>query len=500
MGTPSKRSAGILLHPTSLPGRYGIGDLGPSAYLWVDKLASAAITWWQILPLGPTGYGDSPYQSFSAFAGNPWLISPEGLIREGLVSTGDVGSSAFAENRVDYGTVIHAKDALLRKAWGSFQFGAGRELKEPFEAFCQRQKSWLDDHALFMAIKEKLGGASWQHWPEPLRLRQPDALVTARRDLADAIEQQRFRQFLFFRQWAWLKNYANEKGLKLLGDAPIFVAIDSSDVWANPELFLLDEQRRPKVVAGVPPDYFAATGQLWGNPHYDWPRHQQTGYAWWVARLKATLAQVDAVRLDHFIGFYRTWHVPAGNATAEVGEWVLSPGRELFAVIRRELGGLPLLAEDLGLVTPEVEALREELGLPGMRILQFAFGGAVENRFLPHNYERNTVVYTGTHDNDTTVGWWETRSEQERDFVQRYIGRAVHEPSWDLIRLAWASVANYALAPLQDVLRLGSEARMNTPGAAAGNWCWRFRWEELTDDLLGRLRELTFLYGRERLP
>jgi 4-alpha-glucanotransferase len=492
-----ERSAGILLHPTSLPGPYGIGDLGPSAYAWVAALARARQTWWQVLPLGPTGYGDSPYQSFSAFAGNPYLVSPELLLRDGLLAPEDVEGARFHDGRVEYGPAIAFKTAVLGRAWEHFWRGAVPELRAEFETFCGRNRSWLDDFALFMALKDTHAGAGWHDWPAPLLLRQPGALQEAHRRLAHVVGQHRFRQFLFHRQWDDLRQYAHEKGIKLIGDLPIFVSADSADVWANPELFLLDAKRQPTVVAGVPPDYFSATGQLWGNPLYNWQRLRQTGYAWWIARVRRALEQVDLVRIDHFRGFEAYWEVPAGEATAQNGRWVKAPGAELFERLRAALGGLPLIAEDLGLITPEVEALRQRFDLPGMRILQFAFGGGPDNRYLPHHYVRNTVVYTGTHDNDTTAGWFANMPEHERQLVRRYLPLTGDEPAWDFLRLAWSSVADYALAPLQDVLGLGNEARMNLPGRADGNWGWRFTPEMLSDHVVGRLRELTELYSRQ---
>ncbi|TMQ34341.1 MAG: 4-alpha-glucanotransferase [Planctomycetota bacterium] len=495
---PSKgnRSAGIILHPTSLPGPYGIGDLGPAAYAWTDTLARARITWWQVLPLGPTGFGDSPYQSFSAFAGNPYLVSPDALIQDGLLARSDVDGVSFPADHVNYGPVIQFKVKILARAWENFQAGHAPGLRQQVEAFAARNASWLDDFALYMALKDAHGGASWQSWPRELVVRQPAALKRAQQDLATALGLHKFRQFLFFRQWQALKQYANSKGIKLIGDVPIFVASDSADVWHNPELFFLDERRQPTVVAGVPPDYFSATGQLWGNPLYNWEALRKTGYAWWVARMRATLELIDLVRLDHFRGFEAYWEVPAGRPTAQEGRWVKGPGADLFETLRARLGGLPLLAEDLGLITEEVEALRAKLRLPGMRVLQFAFGGATEDRFLPHNYERNTVVYTGTHDNDTTVGWYNALQEHERRFLRRYLGKDSHEVAWDLIRVAWSSVADYALAPLQDVVSLGTEARMNFPGRPSGNWSWRFTPQMLSQGVLDRLADLTEVYWR----
>jgi 4-alpha-glucanotransferase len=486
-----------LLHPTSLPGPFGIGDLGPAAYRWVDALAHAGQTWWQVLPLNPTGFGDSPYQSFSAFAGNSYLISPECLVRDGLLQSGDLHGASFPADRVDYGPVIQFKLRLLARAWENYRAGASAWLKPAFEAFCVQQAGWLADYTLFRALKDAQGGRGWQDWPRELVLRQPAALERARTLLADAVGSYRFRQFLFFKQLGELRLYARERAIRLMGDVPIFVAADSADVWANPELFQLDEKRRPQVVAGVPPDYFSKTGQLWGNPLYDWEAMRKSNFAWWVARLRATLEQVDLVRLDHFRGFEACWEVPAGKPTAEEGCWAPAPGRELFERLLAEFGRLPLVAEDLGLITPEVEQLRDHFGLPGMRILQFAFGGAVEDRFLPHNYDRNTVVYTGTHDNDTTVGWYRSLGDRERWFLRRYAPNADRDPAWELIRLAWGSVADTAIAPLQDVLSLGHEARMNLPGRPAGNWGWRFHEGMVSGGVFDRLGDLTDLYARK---
>jgi 4-alpha-glucanotransferase len=498
MSAPDRqpRRAGLLLHPTSLPGPYGVGDLGPAAYEWVDDLAFARQGWWQVLPLGPTGYGASPYQALSAFAGNPLLISPEVLAEEGLLRKADLKLPDLPAGHVDYDAVNAFKDDLLARAFRRFRSRAGARLRPDFEEFCGLESDWLDDYALFMAIKKAHGGADWMEWPGPLALRRPEALAEARRELGAEVAFYQLTQFLFSRQWQALKRYANDRGVRLIGDLPIFVAGDSADVWAHPELFQLDERHRPKVVAGVPPDYFSKTGQLWGNPLYDWEAHSRSGFAWWVARLRCTLEQVDLVRIDHFRGFESYWEVPAGMPTAEQGRWVKAPGDELFDAVRAALGRLPLIAEDLGLITPEVESLRRRAHLPGMRVLQFAFGGAVENRFLPHNYERDTVVYTGTHDNDTTPGWFATLTPGERTFLRRYAPAGPDGVHWDLIRLAWSSVANDALAPLQDVLGLGSEARTNFPGRVAGNWRWRFTAGQLTRPLLERLGDFTEVYER----
>jgi 4-alpha-glucanotransferase len=492
----SPRSAGILLHPTSLPGPYGIGDLGPAARAWVDTLVRAKQTWWQVLPLGPTGFRDSPYQCFSAFAGNHYLVSPDLLIEDGLLERADVEGASFPAERVDFGSVIPFKLRLLRRACERFQAGAQPALRGEFEAFRAAQAAWLDDYALFKALKEANGGGSWLTWDDGLRLRQPAALDAARIRLRSTIDDIAFRQFLFFRQWTALRSYAHAQGVRFIGDVPIFVAADSADVWAQPEHFLLDERHRPRVVAGVPPDYFSTNGQLWGNPLYNWDELRHEGYVWWIARLHAALDLVDRVRIDHFRGFEAYWEVPASAPTAKTGRWVKGPGKSLFEALHASLGELPIIAEDLGVITPAVHALRKRFALPGMRVLQFAFGGAPEDRFLPHNYRRETVVYTGTHDNDTTRGWYASIDEKERDFVRRYLARDGSDIAWDLIRLAWNSVADWAIVPLQDVLDLGSEARMNFPGRGEGNWGWRCTAAQVSSPALERLGVLTDLYGR----
>ena len=493
----SRRASGVLMHPTSLPGQFGIGDLGSTAHAWIDTLVAARQKWWQILPLGPTGFGDSPYQAFSAFAGNPFLVSPQVIVEEGLIHASDLIGFKFPSERVDFGPVIDFKNKMLSRAWANFQQGSAPGLRGPFDAFRHEQSSWLDDYALFMALKDAQQGHSWLRWPDELRRRKPEAMAQAKRQLADAVGLHQFRQFLFFRQWQQLRAYARERGLKIIGDIPIFVSSDSADVWANPELFCLDEHRQPRVVAGVPPDYFSATGQLWGNPLYDWEALARTGHAWWIARLRSTLTLVDIIRLDHFRGFEAYWEIPAGMPTAEIGRWVPGPGANLLQTLHQALNGLPLIAEDLGVITPEVEKLRDDFNLPGMRVLQFAFDGKSENPFLPHHFVANTIVYTGTHDNDTSRGWYGSAPELERDHLRRYLARDGSEVAWDLIRLAWSSVADLAIAPLQDVLNLGTEARMNFPGRPDGNWAWRFTSNQLHRGGLDRLAELTSLYGRD---
>jgi 4-alpha-glucanotransferase len=493
---PLPRSSGILLHPTSLPGPFGIGDLGPEAYRWVELLAAARQSWWQILPLCPVGYGDSPYQSFSAFAGNTLLLSPEWLVRDGLLGSAALEAVSFPADHVDFDRVRPFKAAVLREAWDRFRDGHGPAgMRDDFERYCHRNGGWLDDFALFMAVRNALGGAHLTEWPADVLRREPTALAKLGRELLPEVMTHRFGQFLFDRQWSELKRFAHERGVRLIGDAPIFVSGDSADVWANPDLFLLGADRKPKVVAGVPPDYFSPTGQHWGNPLYDWDRMAATGYAWWVARVRRLLEQTDLARLDHFRGFAAAWHIPAGEKDATRGEWVPGPGQKLFDRLTTELGKLPIIAEDLGLITDDVHELRDRVGLPGMRVIQFAPGGP-DSPHWPHNYDRLTVAYTGTHDNDTTNGWYARISDQDRWALGEYLGRPADSPAWELIRYAWGSVAVLAVAPLQDVLELGSEARMNVPGVANGNWRWRFRWEQFPSGAVERLERLTALYNR----
>ena len=490
------RSSGILLHPTSLPGLYGVGDLGPVAHWWVETLAAAGQSWWQILPLGPTGKGNSPYQSFSAFAGNVLLLSPELLARDGLLTDHHLRDQHFPGDHVDFDRVAPFKHAVVREAWDRFRGGKGpAALRDEFDAFRAREADWLDDYALFTAVRAGLGGKDLTDWPADLLRRDPAAVAVVEREVADSAMMHRFGQFLFDRQWSALRKFAAEQGVRVIGDAPIFVSGDSADVWAHPDLFLLDCDRRPAAVAGVPPDYFSPTGQHWGNPLYDWARMAETGYAWWVARLRRAFAQVDLIRLDHFRGFAAGWHIPAGDKTAANGRWVPGPGADLFDRLVGEFGQLPLIAEDLGLITPDVHALRERYGLPGMRVVQFALGGP-DNPYWPHNYESNTVAYTGTHDNDTSAGWYAKLNDHDRRTVAAYLGRDVWSPAWDLIRLAWSSVAVLAVAPLQDVLELGTEGRMNVPGVADGNWRWRVRPEQFPHRVTERLAEMTTLFNR----
>jgi 4-alpha-glucanotransferase len=493
------RASGILLHLTSLPGRFGIGNLGESAYRFVDFLAEGGQRYWQIMPLGPTSYGDSPYQALSAFAGNPLLIDLERLVGEGCLAPWDFdGAPVFPDHQVDYGQVIPFKGRLLRLAFENFKSNASGPLEGEFAGFIAANRSWLDDYALYAALKEHHGGASWNTWEDGAGTRQPAALERWRVALHDRIQFHQFVQFLFDRQWQSLKTYANERGIRIMGDVPIFVAYDSADAWAHAGLFHMDAEGKPTLVAGVPPDYFSPTGQLWGNPLYDWAAIARDGYSWWIARLERAFQLADLVRLDHFRGFESCWAVPAGEETAVHGEWLKGPGRALFQAVERALAPARFIAEDLGLITPEVEELRRACAFPGMKVLQFAFSGEPANPYLPHNYERGCVAYTGTHDNDTTLGWYQALGDKERSAVRRYLGGPCDELNWDLIRLALMSVADTAIIPLQDVLGLASESRMNTPGRAGGNWSWRYTHGALTADLASRLKELAETYGRAR--
>ncbi len=484
----------MLVHITSLPSPYGIGDVGPTAVAFIDGLHEAGQGWWQALPLGPTGYGDSPYQSLSTFAGNELLISPDWLIEDGLVTRSDCEGGSFSALAVDFRRVRAFKYGLLRTAWRNFSAGWRSDLRQAFAQFALDHAQWLDDYASFRALKGKYAGADYLQWPDEIVRRSPAALERVRRDLAFEVEQVRFAQFLLFQQGARLKAHARAKGVRLIGDLPFFVSPDSSDVWSNPDLFLLDAQQRPRVVAGVPPDYFSAQGQRWGNPIYDWNALQARGYRWWIDRVRALLAHVDAIRLDHFRGFAAAWHVPASAPTAASGEWVPGPGASLFGVAEQALRGLPFLAEDLGIITRDVSALRDAFHLPGTRVLQFAFDGQPDNPHLPANYVHNTVSYTGTHDNPTTRGWYEDLREPERrnvwSVMQRPEGTSA-EAAPALLHLAWSSPAALAIAPLQDVLNLGKDARMNRPGSADGNWRWRVTANLLSSAEFEPLRDLT---------
>lgn len=487
-----ERSSGILLHPTSLPGPYGIGELGPGALGFIRFLSESHQRIWQMLPLTPTGSGNSPYQSYSAFAGNPLLISTDRLIQEGCLSP-DVLKRlpGFPKDSAQYESVNAFKINNLREAHKQFK------PTSEFYKFCADNSWWLEDYVLYAALKERYHGEKWTNWDPELASRQPEALATARQEYSEEADFYRFTQYLFFKHYGDVKREANLRGIRITGDLPIFVAHDSADVWAHPELFYLNEDGEPTVVAGVPPDYFSETGQLWGNPLYRWEKMEETAYKWWVKRLRMALTLFDAVRIDHFRGFEAYWEVQAGEKTAVNGRWVKGPGEKLFETLLTHLGELPIIAEDLGTITPEVEALRDRFGLPGMKVLQFAFSGP-ENPYLPHNYSNsNCAVYTGTHDNDTTNSWWASASEEERDFARRYMGcEGEKVSSWDFIRLAFSSVAVMAVVPMQDVVELGAEARMNIPGKAADNWRWRLDPDTLTSALVENLRELTEIYGR----
>lgn len=509
-----ERSSGILLHPTSFAGKYGIGTLGEKAFEFIDFLKKSNQKLWQIFPLGPTGYGDSPYQAFSSFAGNPYLIDFDLLIKDNLLKESDFDGINFGDNNeyIDYGAIYNEKYPLLKKAYENYKnidFDSVKEndteeneekklnLKEKFELFKEKNVSWLEDYSLFISLKNHFNGLPWNEWENDIKNREENAITKYKNEIFDEIEYQKFIQFLFFTQWENVKKYANENGVKIIGDIPIFVAADSADAWANPEIFLFDEDRKPVKVAGVPPDYFSATGQLWGNPLYDWDKLKETGYKWWIDRVKANLELCDIIRIDHFRGFDEYWAVPFGNLTAENGEWEKGPGMDLFNAIKNELGDLPIIAEDLGTMTDGVINLREDTGFPGMKILGFAFDSGEENEYLPHTYTKNCVVYTGTHDNDTIIGWFDKAKEEDKQFAKDYLNcRNDNEFHWDTIRYAWNSVANIALAPIQDFLGLGSEARINTPGVASGNWQWRLKENVLTDELAEKIAKLTKIYAR----
>ena len=503
------RASGVLLHPTSLPGEFGIGDLGRHAFEFVDFLIETKQTYWQILPLGPTGYGDSPYSCFSAFAGNTLLISPEKLVEDGLLAREQLDSKPhFEAGRADFGGVYEWKNKIMPEVYGTFRGTTSVDLRGRFETFSQENESWLDDYAMYRAVKVAQGQRAWFEWDMPLKLREPGAIGLISETLYDEIQAEKFYQFIFFEQWSAVKEYANRGGLSIVGDVPIFIALDSADVWCNQDKFKLNDDGSPTVVSGVPPDYFSSTGQLWGNPIYDWDAMQGDGFAWWTSRIKHALKTVDVIRVDHFRGFAASWEVLGGDATAENGRWVDAPGHELFTALKNELGELPFWAEDLGVITPDVEQLRDSFGMAGMRILQYAFNGDAKNLALPHNYINNCVAYTGTHDNDTTVGWFHSRAgagstrgqseiSHEHDFCLAYLNTEGSEIHWDMIRSVWSSVADTAIAPMQDILGLGTEARMNLPASGSGNWYWRFREGDITSELIGRLKQMTEIYGRE---
>ncbi|GAA5437167.1 4-alpha-glucanotransferase [Deinococcus aquaticus] len=496
------RSSGVLLHPTSLPGPYGIGELGAHARAFVDWLARAGQKYWQVMPLGPTGYGDSPYQAFSAFAGNPYLIDLTALREHGLLEDTDFNALPdFNADKVDFGQQYVWRNQMLGRAYAHYAFGGAQHLKADFEAFKKEQAAWLDDYALFMALKDAHGGLPWNAWEAATRDRHPEALSAAREQLTGTTERVKFIQFLFFRQWNVLRRYAAEKGIQIIGDIPIFVAMDSSDVWANRDQFYFDDQGQPTVVAGVPPDYFSETGQLWGNPLYNWKAMQDAGFQWWIDRFQGSLNLFDLIRIDHFRGFAASWEIPFPADTAIHGQWVPAMGHEMFAAVREALGILPIIAEDLGVITPDVEKLRDDFEFPGMAVLQFAFGGGdfSVNDFLPHNLRENQVVYSGTHDNDTTRGWWVHATEQEKHNFRVYTSSDPTEDTFaaQLTRMAFESRAALAIVPLQDLLNLSTDARMNLPGTTGDhNWTWRYRAADLRPDIATTLRELTESTGR----
>ena len=509
----NRRRAGIILHPASLPSPDGIGDFGRYAFEFVDFLQAAGMSIWQILPLGPTGYGDSPYTSVSSFAGNPLFISLEHLAEEGLIEEKELADRPeFPLDRTDYQKVYEWKPPIIRRGAERFLSRKKGEDITEFQRFCDTEAGWLDDYAFFMtakavfdrqAQKEGASDSTWnRYWPKELVLREPDAMEKRKEEWRREIAIEKVIQFFFFRQWMRVKAYANKQGIQIFGDIPIFVSLNSADVWAHPELFKLDKDNQPSAVAGVPPDYFSSTGQRWGNPLYRWVEHQSTGFTWWTSRIRRMLELTDMVRIDHFRGFEACWEIPAEEPTAVKGKWKKSPGREFFKVLQEKLGELPIVAEDLGVITPEVDRLRRDFGFHGMKVLQFAFEsdgqGCLnpDNPFLPHNYLNDCVVYTGTHDNDTTAGWFGTLGPDLRNLVKAYIGRSGENISWELIRVAFMSVAADAIIPFQDVLRLGSDARMNTPGTVGENWTWRVRKEAFNGDVSGQLHWFARLYNR----
>lgn len=492
------RASGLLLHVTSLPGKFGVGDLGPEAFAWIDRLSDAGQSWWQILPVGPPGLGHSPYDPLSTFAGNLMLVSPAAMQIDGLVDDIDFGHHGFDDHQVAFDTVRHYKQTLLRHGFENFRKSEKSELRQSYQQFVETEQHWLDDFALFMAIKQNQDNEFFYNWPRELASRDSNALASVADRLTESIGFHKFCQWVFFKQWRALKDHASGKNIKLLGDLPFFVSHDSAEVWANPHLFKLDENNHPTVKAGVPPDYFSTTGQLWGNPIYDWDEMRSRRYEWWTKRLAALLSLVDGVRLDHFRAFCAAWNIPADAPTAEQGEWVAGPGEDFFNVMRDRLHGLPFIAEDLGLITDDVHQLRKDFGMPGMRVLQFAFDGDPNNIFLPEYYDENSAAFTGTHDNDTTRGWFNHLDENGMESVKAMFGPQINEEQIAdlMLETVWNSKAGLAIAPLQDLLGLGSDARMNVPGQAAGNWGWRVRSEQLTNEAFAKLAKLTAAANR----
>ncbi|MGD8780553.1 MAG: 4-alpha-glucanotransferase [Ignavibacteria bacterium] len=494
------RSAGILLHPTSLPGKYGIGELGSEIYKFINFISDSRQTLWQVFPLGPTGYGDSPYQCFSAFAGNPLLISIEKLIEDGLLSESEIGDPPLHDpHKIDYGSVINYKNGLLKKAFENYR--TKNNSNNDYENFCNDNKEWLDDYALFMSCKNYHKGIVWKDWEEEIAFRKPGAVEKWTKKLADDIFYQKFLQYIFYEQWTNVKKYANEKGIKIIGDIPIFIAYDSSDLWANKELFTINDKGNLETVAGVPPDYFSETGQLWGNPLYKWDEMAKDNYLWWQKRFSKMYEFVDIVRIDHFRGFEAYYEIPGDAETAIDGKWCKAPGYELFETLKKELGDVAIIAEDLGIITKEVRKLRDHFNFPGMKVLQFAFGVGGDKSFLPHNHVQNSLVYTGTHDNDTTRAFFEKEKANGSEvfkYAQKYLNYYGDDMRYEIIRTAYSSVANIVVVPLQDWLNLGTEARMNFPGTLGGNWTWRFTWDQIHDGLAEHIKELTILYERPK--
>ncbi|HEY59087.1 MAG TPA: 4-alpha-glucanotransferase [Anaerolineae bacterium] len=492
------RSSGILLHISSLPNADGIGDLGPEAYRFIDFLARTNTKLWQILPLNPTGYGNSPYQGLSAFAGNPLFINLNMLIKEKLLKDEDLEKRPrFPTRTVDFSKVIAWKTHVLNLAFKSYKQSPPNEIQNGFLDFQESNQNWLDDFTTFMTARIKYNLVSWSKWPKSLRVREEKAITNFKHKHTYDIEKNAFFQYLFARQWQTFKKYANDKGIKIIGDIPIFVGYDCADVWSHPELFFLDAKMKPTVVAGVPPDFFSETGQLWGNPLFDWAKHKKNGYQWWIERIKQTLALVDIVRLDHFRGFAGYWEIPADAKTAEIGRWVKGPGIDFFGVVKKAIGDLPFIAEDLGVITPDVIAMRKKYKLPGMKILQFGFDGDPDHEFQPHNYTIDSVAYTGTHDNDTTIGWYKSASILTQLHLQEYLNHHRGNVAWEMIRILWSCVSIYAIAPMQDFLKLGNKARMNYPGSLTGNWLWRMKPNAINNKLERWLTRINYLYRRD---
>ena len=494
-----ERLSGILLHPTSLPGKYGIGSLGKAAFDFIDFLVRAKQHYWQILPLGPTGYADSPYQCFSSHAGNPNLIDLDILVKNRLLHAEDLADyPRFDESKIDYDAIQQTRLPLLKKAFQTFALHADNVEKLAYRNFLKDQAKWINDYGIFRAIKANRHQKPWYQWEDPLKKREPEAIRAIQTTMHEEIDFHKFLQFLFFKQWMAVKEYAHNHKIKIIGDIPLYVALDSADAWANTELFEFDQDLTPIRVGGVPPDYFSETGQLWGNPLFRWDVLKETGYRWWIDRIKTSLFLYDIIRIDHFRGFAAYWAVPYSEKTAVKGEWIPCPGKDFFDVLHAEFGDLPIIAEDLGIITPDVEELRDGFNLPGMKILQFAFDSSEANDYIPHNYIKNCIVYTGTHDNDTVVGWFNTATPDDRKYVMDYMHTHETDIHWSFIRLAWASVATTAIVPMQDILGLDNSARMNLPGTTQNNWLWRARSNDFTDALTERLAHLTVLYGRAK--